>query len=48
MIGPANSFMYDNPSWTINGSILIIMGVVILGLSFLLSVIVPTIKKGRA
>ena len=33
MLGPSNSFMYSNPSWTINGSVLIIIGIIILVLS---------------
>ncbi len=33
VLGPSNSFMYSNPSWTINGSVLIIVGIIILVLS---------------
>jgi protein-S-isoprenylcysteine O-methyltransferase Ste14 len=29
MVGPASSFMYDNPEWTVNGSIIIGIGIVI-------------------
>ena len=27
LLGPQSSFMYNNPSWTINGSMFIIAGV---------------------
>ena len=30
LLGPQNSFMYNNPSWTLNGSMFIIAGVIIL------------------
>ena len=30
LLGPQSSFMYNNPSWTINGSTFIIAGVIIL------------------
>ncbi|HKQ20959.1 MAG TPA: hypothetical protein VJS91_02875 [Nitrososphaeraceae archaeon] len=29
-VGPQSSFMYSNPSWTINGLIIIVAGVVVL------------------
>jgi hypothetical protein len=30
LLGPASSFMYSNPSWTINGSMFIIAGIIVL------------------
>jgi uncharacterized membrane protein len=32
VVGPASSFMYDNPEWAINGSIIIAIGIVITAL----------------
>lgn len=29
VVGPSSSFMYDNPEWTVNGSIIIAVGVII-------------------
>ena len=29
VVGPSSSFMYDNPEWTVNGSIIIGIGIVI-------------------
>lgn len=29
VVGPTSSFMYDNPEWTVNGSIIIGIGIVI-------------------
>ena len=29
VVGPSSSFMYDNPEWTINGSIIIAIGIII-------------------
>jgi hypothetical protein len=31
LIGPSTSFMYSNPAWSINGSVLIVIGIVLLG-----------------
>jgi hypothetical protein len=38
-LGPSSSFMYSNPSWTINGSMFIIAGIIvlILGIVFRIS-----------
>ena len=37
VVGPSSSFMYDNPKWTINGSIIIAIGIILAVLgSFLL------------
>lgn len=30
LLGPPSSFMYSNPSWTINGSMFIIAGIIVL------------------
>ena len=30
LLGPTSSFMYSNPSWTINGSMFIIAGIIVL------------------
>ncbi len=30
IVGPSSSFMYSNPGWTINGSIIIGIGILIL------------------
>ena len=39
LLGPTSSFMYSNPSWTINGSMFIIAGIIvlILGIIFRIS-----------
>jgi uncharacterized membrane protein len=29
VVGPTSSFMYDNPEWTVNGSIVIAVGIII-------------------
>ena len=29
VVGPSSSFMYDNPVWAINGSIIIAIGIII-------------------
>ena len=41
VIGPKSSFMYNNHSWTVNGSILIVAGLVVLasGLIYKLALI---------
>ncbi|MDW0293600.1 MAG: hypothetical protein QN718_05970 [Nitrososphaeraceae archaeon] len=39
LLGPQSSFMYNNPSWTINGSMFIIAGVVILILGIIFRII---------
>jgi len=35
LLGPTSSFMYSNPSWTINGSMFIIAGIIVLILSII-------------
>jgi len=39
LVGPPSSFMYSNPSWTINGLMFIIAGIIvlILGIIFRIS-----------
>jgi len=32
-LGPSASFMYSNPEWTVNGYIIIAMGVIVTGVS---------------
>jgi len=32
VVGPSSSFMYDNPEWTVNGSIVIAGGLVMIAL----------------
>jgi len=32
-LGPSTSFMYSNPEWTVNGYILIAVGVIVTGVS---------------
>ena len=39
LLGPQSSFMYSNPSWTINGFMLIIAGIIILILGIILRII---------
>ena len=39
VLGPPNSFMYSNPSWTINGFMIIVAGIVILILGIILRII---------
>jgi uncharacterized membrane protein len=39
LLGPQSSFMYNNPSWTINGSTFIIAGVIILIVAIILRII---------
>ena len=32
-LGPSTSFMYSNPEWTVNGYIIITVGVIVTGVS---------------
>ena len=43
LLGPQSSFMYNNPSWTLNGSMFIIAGVIILILGIIFRII-PSFK----
>jgi hypothetical protein len=42
-LGPSTSFMYSNPEWTVNGYIIIAVGVIVTGVS----VITGTYLTGR-
>ena len=40
IVGPASSFMYNNPEWTINGSIIVAIGIIAIatgGLIFIMN-----------
>jgi len=39
LLGPQSSFMYNNPLWTLNGSMFIIAGVIILILGIIFRII---------
>jgi uncharacterized membrane protein len=39
LLGPPSSFMYNNPSWTLNGSMFIIAGVIVLILGIIFRII---------
>jgi hypothetical protein len=39
LLGPQSSFMFNNPSWTINGFMFIIAGIIILILDIILRII---------
>ena len=39
LLGPPNSFMYNNPSWTINGFMIIVAGIIVLILGIILRII---------
>lgn len=43
VVGPSTSFMYDNPEWTNNGFIIIVIGVVLILIGFTVS----QLKKQR-
>ena len=32
VVGPSSSFMYDNPEWTVNGSIVIASGLIVVAI----------------
>ena len=36
VIGPTSSFMYDSPEWTVNGSIIIASGLIVVALGGLI------------
>jgi len=44
VIGPSSSFMYDNPEWAINGSIIIDAGLIVMGIG-LIVVFIKTKNK---
>ena len=39
LLGPQSSFMYNNPSWTINGFMIIVAGIIVLILGIILRII---------
>ena len=39
LLGPQSSFMYGNPSWTINGFMLILAGIIILILNIIIRIV---------
>ena len=41
LLGPPSSFMYSNPSWTINGFIFIIAGIIVLLFNIILRIVFP-------
>ena len=43
VVGPSTSFMYDNPEWTNNGFIIIVIGAVLILIGFTVS----QLKKQR-
>ena len=38
-VGPQSSFMYSNPSWTINGLMIILAGIIVLILDMIIRII---------
>lgn len=38
-VGPQNSFMYSNPSWTINGLMIILAGIIVLILDIIIRIV---------
>lgn len=42
IVGPTQSFMYDNPEWSINGSILLSVGILIM-----ISCVVISLRKNK-
>jgi dipeptide/tripeptide permease len=36
-LGPSTSFMYSNPEWTVNGYIIIAVGVIVTGVSVIIT-----------
>lgn len=38
-VGPQSSFMYSNPSWTINGLMIILAGIVVLILDIIIRIV---------
>ena len=38
-VGPQSSFMYSNPSWTINGLMIILAGVIVLILDIIIRIV---------
>lgn len=38
-VGPQSSFMYSNPSWTINGLMIILAGIIVLILDIIIRIV---------
>lgn len=38
-VGPQSSFMYSNPSWTINGMMIILAGIIVLILDIIIRIV---------
>jgi hypothetical protein len=38
-VGPQSSFMYSNPSWTINGMVIILAGIIVLILDIFIRIV---------
>ena len=36
-LGPSTSFMYSNPEWTVNGYIIIAIGIIIVGVGVIIT-----------
>jgi hypothetical protein len=48
LLGPQSSFMYSNPSWTINGFMLVLAGIIILIVNFIIRIVFrPAAKHNK-
>ena len=45
VIGPSSSFMYDNPDWGVNGSIIIEVGLIVVAVGSLIIVLIKRKNK---
>lgn len=45
VIGPSSSFMYDNPEWAVNGSIIIEVGLIVVVIGGLIVVFIKRKNK---
>jgi len=45
VIGPSSSFMYDNPEWAVNGSIIIEVGLIVVVVGGLIVVFIKRKNK---
>ena len=46
-VGPQSSFMYSNPSWTINGLIIIVAGVIVLVVDIIVRIVYHLNAKNK-
>jgi hypothetical protein len=46
-VGPQSSFMYSNPSWTINGLMIIIAGVIVLVADIIIRIVYHSKPKNK-